>query len=305
MIRRLLAITAALLVTGCVTPALDGQVDVHDRLSHAKPHGKDTFSVLTLNLAHGRGNGLHQALQGQQTARENLDRIAAFLRTVGPDVVALQEADGPSTWSGGFDHVVWLAGESGYPWASHGAHVRGLGLEYGTALMSRLEKTGRRSHTFPPGLTAPPKGYTHATMRGPRGRLVDVVSLHLDPMGRGRREAQLAVIRQHFADRARPLVIMGDFNAQWDAGSSELAQFADAMGLSTWQPDADHLITFPRMERRLDWILISDELEFVESEIHDDVLSDHRAVSATLRFRTASPDRARTFVDIRGLPISP
>jgi endonuclease/exonuclease/phosphatase family metal-dependent hydrolase len=301
----LLAIAAALLATGCVSPALDGRVAVHDLLYPGPAPAKDTFTVLTLNLAHGRGNGLHQALQGQQTARDNLGRVAAFLRAVGPDIVALQEADGPSTWSGGFDHVAWLAGESGYPWASHGAHVRGLGLEYGTALMSRLEKTERRSHTFPPGLTAPPKGYTHATMRGPGGQLVDVVSLHLDPMGRGRREAQLAVIEEHFADRPRPLVVMGDFNAEWEAGSSELAAFASALGLSTWRPDANDLITFPRMARRLDWILVSDELEFIESMIHDDVLSDHRAVSATLRFRTASPDRVRTFVDMRGLPVSP
>jgi endonuclease/exonuclease/phosphatase family metal-dependent hydrolase len=303
--RRLLTLAAAVLLAGCVTPALDGRVDVHDLLSPGTAHAKETFTVLTLNLAHGRGNGFHQALQGQQTARDNLGRIASFLRSVSPDVVALQEADGPSTWSGGFDHVAWLAGKSGYPWASHGAHVRGLGLEYGTALMSRLEKTGRRSHTFPPGLTAPPKGYTHATMRGPRGQLVDVISLHLDPMGRGRREAQLAVIQEHFASRTRPLVVMGDFNAEWDAGSSELAVFADKLELSTWRPDADDLVTFPRMGKRLDWILISDELEFVESQIHDDVLSDHRAVSATLRFRTTGPDRARTFVDMRGLPVSP
>ncbi len=298
-------LAAALLLAGCVTPALDGQVSVHDFLSPGTGHAKETFTVLTLNLAHGRGNGFHQALQGQQTARDNLGRIASFLRTVSPDVVALQEADGPSTWSGGFDHVAWLAGKSEYPWASHGAHVRGLGLEYGTALMSRLEKTGRRSHTFPPGLTAPPKGYTHATMRGPGGRKLDVISLHLDPMGRGRREAQLAVIREHFADRSRPLVIMGDFNAEWDAGTSELAAFARDLGLSTWQPDDDGLITYPRMNRRLDWILISEELEFVGSRIHDDVLSDHRAVSATLRFRADGPDRAGTFVDMRGLPVSP
>ncbi len=305
MIRRLCMIGAALLAAGCVSPALDGQVDVHDLFLPRETKASDTFKVLTLNLAHGRGNGFHQALQGQQTAKENLSRVAEFLRTVGPDVVALQEADGPSTWSGGFDHVAWLAGESEYPWASHGAHVRGLGLEYGTALMSRLEKTGRRSHTFPPGLTAPPKGYTHATMRGPGGRKLDVISLHLDPMGRGRREAQLAVLREHFADRSRPLVIMGDFNAEWDAGTSELAAFARDLGLSAWRPDADDLVTFPRMGRRLDWILISGELEFVGSRIHDDVLSDHRAVSATLKFRTNSPDRAGTFVDMRGLPVSP
>jgi endonuclease/exonuclease/phosphatase family metal-dependent hydrolase len=43
------------------------------------------------------------------------------------------------------------------------------------------------------------------------------------------------------------------------------------------------MISFPSRGRRLDWILISPEFEFVEYRTLPDVISDHRAVVATLK----------------------
>ena len=61
--------------------------------------------VMTLNMAHGRGDSFHQLLQTTDTTMGNLDAIALMLNREQPDVIALQEADGPSFWSGNFNHI--------------------------------------------------------------------------------------------------------------------------------------------------------------------------------------------------------
>jgi hypothetical protein len=74
-----------------------------------------TLKVMTLNLAHGRKDGLNQLLKSAGAIHSNFEEIAVFLENAGADVVALQEADAPSFWSGSFDHVELLAGLAGYP----------------------------------------------------------------------------------------------------------------------------------------------------------------------------------------------
>lgn len=56
------------------------------------------LTVMTANIAHGRGTRRHQALLNRDTIRSNLDEIAKVFLRVQTDVVALQEADNPSLW---------------------------------------------------------------------------------------------------------------------------------------------------------------------------------------------------------------
>jgi endonuclease/exonuclease/phosphatase family metal-dependent hydrolase len=52
--------------------------------------------------------------------------------------------------------------------------------------------------------------------------------------------------------------------------------------MKVYQPDDKHLQTYLKRGKRLDWILISDELDFVSHEVLPDVVSDHLVVVATL-----------------------
>ena len=56
--------------------------------------GNDTLTVMTVNVAHGRGTSLHQALQDADAIRINLNKVADVFVHHDPDVIALQEADG-------------------------------------------------------------------------------------------------------------------------------------------------------------------------------------------------------------------
>jgi hypothetical protein len=74
--------------------------------------------VATLNLAHGRKDSFNQLFVWESTFKENLNDVAEVLTRHRPHVVALQEADAVSRWSGSFDHVAYLAA-AGYPWRAH------------------------------------------------------------------------------------------------------------------------------------------------------------------------------------------
>jgi endonuclease/exonuclease/phosphatase (EEP) superfamily protein YafD len=80
--------------------------------------------------------------------------------------------------------------------------------------------------------------------------------------------------------RGRPLILLGDLNDQW---GDTLRQLTTALDLHAYSPDSPDLATF--RNRRLDWILISRELEFVRHAVVPDALSDHRAVVADVRIR--------------------
>ena len=58
---------------------------------HAAP--SDGLTVISLNIAHGRGGSFNQLLLRAGTIRAKLGRIAAMLAREQADVVALQEAE--------------------------------------------------------------------------------------------------------------------------------------------------------------------------------------------------------------------
>jgi endonuclease/exonuclease/phosphatase family metal-dependent hydrolase len=240
-----------------------------------------TLRVLSLNLAHGRADGSHQLLQSARHRELTLSRIAALFERERPDIVGLQEADGPSFWSGGFCHVEALARRSGFAFAAHGTHVEGPGVRYGTGLLSQLELADAMACTFDRSLPTPAKGFTVATARVD-DTLIDVVSVHLDFLRAHVRARQVARMVEVLAPRRRPLVVMGDFNAGWRGERSAVQRLATSLQLVAHAPHA-RVHTFPAYGSRLDWILVSPQLAFERHEVLPDIVSDHLPVVADIR----------------------
>lgn len=246
-----------------------------------------TLKVMTLNLAHGRKDGPSQLLQNGKRIRRNLDAVAAMLRRERPNVVGLQEADGPSIWSGGFNHVDHLAKEAGFAFWTRGEHVKGMKLSYGTALLSSRPLRNAASVRFTHSGLAPPKGFVASSICWPSGQAkeVDVVSVHLDFLRSSVRRKQAAELANTLANRKRPLIVMGDFNCEWRSKKSPLRTIARQLSLKPYRPEALSMATFPRSKKRLDWILISGSFRFVTYATLADVVSDHRSVVAEIAHR--------------------
>jgi endonuclease/exonuclease/phosphatase family metal-dependent hydrolase len=246
------------------------------------------FKVLSLNLAHGRDTSFNQFFLSTDTFRKNLTDIAEFLIRESPDVIALQEADAPSSWSGEFNHVEFLARKAGYPWYLHGKHVQNSFGHYGTAIISRFPiKEGLRVD-FTPTPPTTRKGFTLAEIKVDKpddsGKeiVIDVVSVHFDFLRKSKRMKQLLEVKRILAERTNPKIVMGDFNTSWNSGENVLQELTHPNGLRTYLPESEGLNTYKK--KRLDWIFISDCLNFNSYRTAKDELSDHQAIISEIVF---------------------
>jgi len=275
--------------------------------------------VATINLAHGRGvstNPIGQFGKSRGTIEENLAAIAECLRRESPDVVALQEADAPSSWSGDFNHVTLLAEAAGYPYRHHGLHVdfdlANVKLRYGTALLARRRLVAPETFTFDVGLVDVRKGFV-AARADFAGRQIVVVSVHLHPGSQAARRRQGRMLIRELqrircpnpAERgiarsrsatdttvtrlpsSRELIVVGDFNTTWENTDDALRLIARELDLRPFEPNSNQQNTYPSSDpqRRIDWILISSGLQFRDYRRWPDRISDHLGVMATLAWR--------------------
>ncbi len=243
--------------------------------------------VATLNLAHGRKDSYNQLFVLEDTFKENLGDIADVLSGYRPHIVALQEADVDSRWSGGFDHVAYLSSAAGYPWRTHESNAESWLFSYGTALLSALPLTESIKHTFEPSPPTLDKGFVLAQIDWPYGdgkktRKLDILSVHLDFSRQSVREQQIKEIIEILSARMNPTIIMGDFNSEWLAETSVIQELATKSRFTTYRPESVDYNTYK--DKRLDWILITKDIEFVNYQVLPDTLSDHAMVVADIRF---------------------
>lgn len=245
---------------------------------------RETLTIVSLNIAHGRSTSLNQVFVSTDQTKKNLQQIADFLSKKNASIVALQEADSPSWWSGDFHHVAYLAQQGKYPQYIHASHAHiGIG-NYGTGILSRLPIRRGFALTFPPSPPTTRKGYTLAEIEWhtrARTVIVDVVSVHLDFSRSSVRKQQLKSMQTSLSARNHPLIIMGDFNSEWVAGQLIKADSVGSKTLHSYFGHVDNLATYKN--KRLDWILVSKALVIDSYEVSPQELSDHLAVVATIR----------------------
>ena len=97
-------------------------------------HISPILKVMTLNMAHGRKESLNQMFLSESTIKNNLTDIAKVFQQQKIDIIALQEADAPSLWSGNFNHVIWLSQQSRYLNYIQASHANSWLFSYGTGL---------------------------------------------------------------------------------------------------------------------------------------------------------------------------
>lgn len=256
---------------------------VHDTRHPVKQKERETLTLVSLNIAHGRKLSLNQLLVSRKQTLNNLQDIADFLLQVNGDIVALQEADAPSNWSGNFHHVEFLATHGEYPQYIHASHANIIIGHYGTGVMSRLPIQAGYGLTFPPSPPTTSKGLTLAEIKWQtkNGTInIDVISVHLDFSRETVRKQQLYEMLTTLSKRNNPIIIMGDFNSEWLAEQLTSSKFSSSLSLHTHYDDKKSLKTYK--DKRLDWILVSSDLIFKSYEISPLTLSDHLAVIATV-----------------------
>ena len=241
----------------------------------------DTLKVMTLNIAHGRGTSFnHQLFMKRRKLKNNLDKISKVIRREEPHFCALQESDARTFYSNELHQSCYLAEKSKMSSCIQGRHVNGMNFIYGTSLIASQKISDPLSLAFDFKPPNPTKGVVIASTKF-AGEEIDIVSIHLDFMRNKLRLSQVETLMSILHERKNLPIIMGDFNSEWSDKSS-MKTLCDEFKLKAWEPK-NKISTFPKLKKRLDWILIPEDFSFSTYKVLDDKLSDHQAVVAEIK----------------------
>ncbi len=245
--------------------------------------------LITFNIAHGRGLTPIQGLTSPRKIRVNLRRIAGLLNRLNPDVVAMQEIDERSRWSGNFDHLDYLRVHAKYPFAAFGINNTRLGLlnlSYGNALLSRHPLVETETVVFGQRRVGE-KGFLFAEIEA-AGRRVPFINLHLHASSRVQRLRQLELLlawlrekhRTHARRWSMAPIICGDFNnpATRDDATATLLSHLSPYGDYTAHPMDGRTFPSALPSRTLDFVFVPDGCHPVRCEVVPSLLSDHLPV---------------------------
>ena len=162
-------LAAALLIISSCTPHINkvhtkaepGNFPGDPAITGNIPSHVGILKLISLNVAHGRKDATNQIFVSKDQIQQNLTEIANVISKQEADVVALQEADGPSRWSGNFDHVEFIANLASYPWYYRAVNAHSWIFNYGTAILSRWPVSETLAYNFKPGLS---KGFDNPTV---------------------------------------------------------------------------------------------------------------------------------------------
>ncbi len=154
------------------------------------------------------------------------------------------------------------------------------------ALLSQVPLGNPSSFAFERPAMRGRKGFVIATLPFPAAPagVVDVVSVHLDFLRKAIRRRQIHAMAAELAGRGNPLIVLGDLNCWWERRNDAIHLLGDQLGVRPCQPESEALATFPslRPRLRLDWILVSRELDFGRYQVVADRVSDHLGVVAEI-----------------------
>ena len=229
--------------------------------------------VLTYNIHHAEG------VDGTL----DLDRIARVIRSVQPDLVALQEVDRRATRSSSIDQPAELGRLTGLT-ADFGANIPLQGGEYGNAVLSRWPIVRSANHRLPNRDNGEQRGVLEVHLEAPGTRTSVVLwATHFDHRSNDEeRRASAEAIEARIREQPDvPAILAGDLNDV--AGSPTLA----SLGQSWVRTNTDILPTIPagQPRRQIDYVLVRPARRWrvLETRVLDEaVASDHRPLLAVL-----------------------
>lgn len=233
----------------------------------------ERLRVLTWNIHHGRG------VDGEV----DLERIAAVIRKVEPDLVALQEVDRGVRRTGRVDQPAELARRTGLRVVFE-RNIRYQGGDYGNAVLTRLPVVRWKNHPLPRVRKDEQRGVLEVEVRWPEEDGEDTLrflATHFDSRPDDTERLASAAMLEELVEGQGLVILAGDVNAR--PGSSTYAALE-----RTWQRCFDgERNTFPAdaPRRQIDDVLVrpAGRFRLVEARvIPEGVASDHRPLLVVL-----------------------
>lgn len=151
--------------------------------------------------------------------RRDLDRIAAVIEEIDPDVIGLQELESRAS-RGSSDQAMRLGAMLGMACVEGPMMLEGAGW-YGNAILSRLPIIAEQRVRFPDH-SGEPRGAVGVVVEDRQGERWRLINTHLDLGPRSRLRQVQSLVRLADADTAGPWILLGDLN-EWRPWAPALA----------------------------------------------------------------------------------
>ncbi len=265
----------------------------------------DFLRIASYNIAHGRGLAVSNHDGGGSAERlRRLGQIAELLREINADVVVLNEVDFDTSWSYSLNQARFLAEQAGYPFV---AEQRNLDLRvlnwtwrFGNAILSRYPIENAELLDLPGTvawetvLAGKKRGLICDIRVG--GETLRVVGVHFCHRSESIRVHSARTLLASIAGSRYPVLVAGDLNSTpsgfpksvVDENGVNAMDTLAAPGIlrrSVENPPAnadEFTFASDNPVSVIDWILIPRAWSFVNYQVRDSVLSDHRLIFADI-----------------------
>ncbi len=232
----------------------------------------DTVRILAYNIHHGEG----------MDSVVDLERIADVIRSVGADLVTLQEVDSVVDRTGRVDQAAVLGRLTGMT-PVFGRFMPYQGGSYGMALLSAWPIIETENILLPDG--DEPRSALTAVVRSPAsGRALRIVGIHLYRT-ESERVAQAEALMARLARDTLPTILAGDFNSE--PRTAVMSRLSEEWSIVPKNGDRLTYASFDPV-REIDFALLRprDRFTVVRHWLLDEpVISDHRPIVIDLVVR--------------------
>lgn len=232
-----------------------------------------TLRVLTYNIHHGAG----------ESGEIDLERIAAVIRSVDPDVVTLQEVDQGTERASGVMQAEKLGELTGLD-AYFSESLPYGGGSYGNAILTRLPVNGFRRHFLPNAEDHEPRSAGILAVEA-NGVPIRFVSTHFNHRSAELRLEQARELRRLLGTGNGATIVAGDLNATPESAVLESLQTWLAMAFAE-NPEPTSPARNPKA--KIDYVLMDRKSAWTVLEtrvLEESEASDHRAVLAVLELK--------------------
>lgn len=231
-------------------------------------------TVLSYNIRHGEGTD----------GKVDLRRTAAVIRSVQPDLVALQEVDNKTQRTRMVDQTAELGRLTGLH-AAFGRAINYSGGQYGAAILSRWAFEQVTPNILPasPGHELRP-ALVVKVIPGRRLSQLWFASTHLDHESEAERIVQAKVLLDLLSPSSRqPIILAGDLNALPD---SPVLQLFDQEWMNPTASQDRFTVPAEQPRRQIDYVLChpAGAWRVVETRVLDSTASDHRPLLVILEW---------------------
>ena len=151
--------------------------------------------------------------------RRDLERIAAVIEEIRPDVIGLQELESRAS-RGSSDQAMRLASMLGMACVEGPMMLEGAGW-YGNATLSSLPVVAEQRWRFPDD-SGEPRGALEVVVEDQQGGHWRLINTHLDLWARSRLRQAQSLVRLFEFDRTGPWMLLGDLN-EWRPWAATMA----------------------------------------------------------------------------------